>query len=310
MAAAAAADVACSSFFKLSTHFLKSLNSSSSSSSISTVRFPSLHLVPASYFSVPLAVSHCRRPLPALPLLSFTRAKRDVAISVAVAGDEENSALTTALEEMVEDGRVPHEVKFPARRPCELYVCNLPRSCGISQLLDLFQPYGSVFSVEVSRDAETGLSRGCGYVVLGSVQEAKAAIAALDGSDLGGREMCVKFSADMNSGRKNIGVLNTAPKKSIVFETPHKVYVGNLAWTVRPDNLREYFNQFATVVSTRLICDRKGGRVRAYAFLSFNSPDEVNAATERNGSVFHGRKLVVREAIERENLISTVVSFS
>ncbi|ONK67902.1 uncharacterized protein A4U43_C05F4980 [Asparagus officinalis] len=33
-------------------------------------------------------------------------------------------------------------------KPCELYVCNLPRSCDISELLDLFKPYGSVHSVE------------------------------------------------------------------------------------------------------------------------------------------------------------------
>lgn len=34
-------------------------------------------------------------------------------------------------------------------RPCELYVCNLPRSCGISQLLEMFKPLGTVLSVEV-----------------------------------------------------------------------------------------------------------------------------------------------------------------
>ncbi|WOK97912.1 28 kDa ribonucleoprotein, chloroplastic isoform X2 [Canna indica] len=143
MSATAATDVACSSFFKLSTHFLNPLNSSSSSSSSSSI-VTSLHLVVAFDFSVPLFVSHCPNPLPALLLLSFTRATRDVAFvvifAVAVAGDEENSVVTMALEEMVEDNRIPHEVMFPARRLCELYVCNLPRSCGISQLLDLFQP--------------------------------------------------------------------------------------------------------------------------------------------------------------------------
>lgn len=35
---------------------------------------------------------------------------------------------------------------------------------------------------KVSRDAETGLSRGCGYVTMSSIGEAKAGIAALDGS--------------------------------------------------------------------------------------------------------------------------------
>lgn len=97
--------------------------------------------------------------------------------------------------------------------------------------------------------------------------------------------MCVKFSADMVSGRKNTEALNTTPKKDIVFESPYKVYVGNLAWSVRPEGLREHFSQFGTVVSTRVLYDRKGGKNRVYGFLSFSSADEQKAAIESNGSV-------------------------
>lgn len=43
------------------------------------------------------------------------------------------------------------------------------------------------------------MSRGYGYVTMSSLDEAKAAIAALDGSDVDGREMRVRFSADINS---------------------------------------------------------------------------------------------------------------
>lgn len=97
--------------------------------------------------------------------------------------------------------------------------------------------------------------------------------------------MRVKFSADMVTGRKNVEALNTAPKKDIVFESPHKVYVGNLAWSVRPEDLRGHFSQFGTVVSTRVLYDRKGGKNRVYGFLSFSSADELKAAIETSGSV-------------------------
>ncbi|RWW32897.1 hypothetical protein GW17_00002409 [Ensete ventricosum] len=156
---------------------------------------------------------------------------------------------------------------------------------------------------QVSRDAETSLSRGCGYVTMSSIQEAKAAMLALDGSDLGGRELRVKFSADVSSRRNNMKALNTTPKKNMVFESPHKVYVGNLAWSVRPEDLREYFSQFGNVVSTRVLYDRKGGRNRVYGFLSFTSSDELRAALETSGSVvFNGRTLVIREVINREEV--------
>jgi hypothetical protein len=34
-------------------------------------------------------------------------------------------------------------------KPCELYVCNLPTSCGIVELLEMLKPFGTVLSVEV-----------------------------------------------------------------------------------------------------------------------------------------------------------------
>ncbi|PKA58302.1 33 kDa ribonucleoprotein, chloroplastic [Apostasia shenzhenica] len=185
-------------------------------------------------------------------------------------------------------------------RPCELYVCNLPRDYGISQLLELFKPHGTVHSVEVSRDPETGISRGCGFVTMGSIPEAKSAIVALDGSYVAGREMRVKFSVEMVSGRKNVDALNSAPKRSIVFESPYKIYVGNLSWTVKPQHLRDFFSQFGTVLSTRVINDRKRGKIRAYAFLSFSTPDEVKAAIEANGLDFEGRVMAVREVVNQE----------
>ncbi|KAJ8509842.1 hypothetical protein OPV22_000276 [Ensete ventricosum] len=310
MAAAAAVTTgaASSSLLRLPLRFPNRLLSSSSSSS--SLRLPSFHLLA----SVPVSVSHCHHPLsPLAPLPSFHRAKK----ALAVDGAEENAAVTTVVDEKLEDGAddavdekledgaddgVPEEVNAPVRRPCELYVCNLPRSCDISKLLDLFKPYGTVHSVEVSRDAETSLSRGCGYVTMSSIQEAKAAMLALDGSDLGGRELRVKFSADVSSRRNNMKALNTTPKKNMVFESPHKVYVGNLAWSVRPEDLREYFSQFGNVVSTRVLYDRKGGRNRVYGFLSFTSSDELRAALETSGSVFNGRTLVIREVINREEV--------
>ncbi|KAK2993313.1 hypothetical protein RJ640_006801 [Escallonia rubra] len=179
-----------------------------------------------------------------------------------------------------EDSRFNNSTK-----PCQVYLCNLPRSSGISELNDLFKPFGTVQSVEVSRNAETGVSRGCGYVTMSSIAEAKAAISALDGSDVGGREMRVMFSDDMGIGRGNLEELNSKPKKNLIFESPFKVYVGNLAWSVKPEGLRNLFTQFGTVVSARVLHDRKGGKNRVYGFLSFSTAAELEAAMSLNGVV-------------------------
>ncbi|XP_024985693.1 28 kDa ribonucleoprotein, chloroplastic [Cynara cardunculus var. scolymus] len=181
-------------------------------------------------------------------------------------------------------------------KPFELYVCNLPRSCGIPELLNQFETYGTVQSVEVPRNVETGISRGCGYVTMSSLNEAKAAIAALDGSDVDGREMRVRFAADMNS-KWGSAVTSSRPQKNLVFESPYKVYAGNLAWSVKPEDLRNHFSQFGTVVSTTVLHDRKGGKNRVYGFLSFSTPAELEAAMSFDGTEFYGRTLKLREVI-------------
>lgn len=179
----------------------------------------------------------------------------------------------------------------------QLYVCNLPRNYGISELLEIFTPYGTVQSVEVSRDAETGISRGCGCVTMSSVAEANAAIAVLDASDVGGREMRVMLSAQMTRGssRHNLGPVNLSTRRDFMFESPYKIYVGNLAWSVTPADLRDLFSQFGTVISARILHDHKTGKTRVYGFLSFSSPSEREAALSLDGIDFYGRKLLVRD---------------
>lgn len=103
--------------------------------------------------------------------------------------------------------------------------------------------------------------------------------------DVGGREMRVRFSTDMNFRRRNSEALNSAPMRNLIFESPYKLYVGNLAWAIKPEDLRNHFSQFGTVVSARVVHDRKAGKHRAYGFLSFSSAAECEAAMSLNGKV-------------------------
>lgn len=73
------------------------------------------------------------------------------------------------------------------------------------------------------------------------------------------------------------------PKK--IIETPYKAYAGNLSWSVTVEDLKEYFSQYGTVVTARLLHDKKSGKNRAYGFISFSSADEAKAATASNGMV-------------------------
>lgn len=73
----------------------------------------------------------------------------------------------------------------------KIYVGGLPYSATESELSDLFSAHGTVESVNVITDKFTGQSRGFGFVEMATKEEADAAIAALNSTEMGGRTLTV-----------------------------------------------------------------------------------------------------------------------
>ncbi len=73
----------------------------------------------------------------------------------------------------------------------KIYVGGLPYSATDSQLNDLFAPHGTVASAHVITDRTTGQGRGFGFVEMSTDAEAKAAVAALNGTQMDGRTLTV-----------------------------------------------------------------------------------------------------------------------
>ncbi|NNC65121.1 MAG: RNA-binding protein [Gammaproteobacteria bacterium] len=72
-----------------------------------------------------------------------------------------------------------------------IYVGNLSYSLSESELRDAFADFGEVSSVKVLMDRETGRSRGFGFVEMPNQSEGEAAIAQLNGKEVGGRALRV-----------------------------------------------------------------------------------------------------------------------
>jgi len=70
-----------------------------------------------------------------------------------------------------------------------LYVGNLPHSTTEAELRGLFEAHGAVEKVSIVTDRETGRARGFAFVEMTDAGEAEKAIAALNGSELGGRAL-------------------------------------------------------------------------------------------------------------------------
>lgn len=87
----------------------------------------------------------------------------------------------------------------------KLYVGNLPFSASEQTLTDTFSQFGTVDSVKIITDRDTGRSKGFGFVEMSSDSEAQAAISKLNDTEFEGRRMTVNEArpqeARPNGGR-------------------------------------------------------------------------------------------------------------
>jgi cold-inducible RNA-binding protein len=76
-----------------------------------------------------------------------------------------------------------------------------------------------------------------------------------------------------------------------------KLYVGNLAYSVRDNDLQQAFGQYGSVVSAKVMMERETDRSKGFGFVEMGSDAEALAAIEGlNGHSLGGRALTVNEA--------------
>jgi len=83
-----------------------------------------------------------------------------------------------------------------------VYVGNLPLSLGEGELKELFEQKGTVDSVNIIRDYDTGRSRGFAFVEMATEEDALKAIEALNAYSLDGRNLTVNEARPKSSQRR------------------------------------------------------------------------------------------------------------
>ena len=77
----------------------------------------------------------------------------------------------------------------------------------------------------------------------------------------------------------------------------NKLYVGNLPYSVRDNDLEQAFGQYGGVTSAKVMMERDTGRSKGFGFVEMGSDAEAQAAVAgMNGQSLGGRSLVVNEA--------------
>lgn len=78
------------------------------------------------------------------------------------------------------------------------------------------------------------------------------------------------------------------------------IYVANIAYSAKDQDLRELFEAYGEVTSAKIIMDKATNRSRGFGFVEMSDDNSGRAAIEAtNGHPFHGRDLVVNEARPR-----------
>ncbi|XP_047181952.1 28 kDa ribonucleoprotein, chloroplastic-like [Vigna umbellata] len=208
-------------------------------------------------------------------------------ISAAVAQEELVSADDAGFveEEKVEDNEgevVAEQDSDESFASTKLYFGNLPYSVDSAILAGLIQDYGSAELIEVLYDRDTGKSRGFAFVTMSCIEDCNTVIENLDGKEFMGRTLRVNFSNKPKA------------KEPLYPETEHKLFVGNLSWSVTNEILTQAFQEYGTVVGARVLYDGETGRSRGYGFVCFSTKAEMESALEALNDVeLEGRAMRV-----------------
>ncbi|MBN9404034.1 MAG: RNA-binding protein [Burkholderiales bacterium] len=77
----------------------------------------------------------------------------------------------------------------------------------------------------------------------------------------------------------------------------NRLYVGNLSYSMRDENLQERFSAFGQVSSAKVMMDRDSGRSKGFGFVEMSTPAEAQVAIQGlNGKEVDGRALTVNLA--------------
>lgn len=81
------------------------------------------------------------------------------------------------------------------------------------------------------------------------------------------------------------------------------LYVGNLPFRTKEEELRALFEEYGSVLSTKIIIDRETGRPKGYGFVEMEESSANIAMEELTGREFGGREIYVKEAKKKQEAV-------
>ena len=173
-----------------------------------------------------------------------------------------------------------------------VYVGNLSWDVSWQDLKDHFKQVGNVVHADVMLEPGTTRSKGCGLVTFANAKDAATAISTLHDTELNGRLIFVR--EDRESGSTKAVGGSAAGGTS--------VYVGNLAYDVSWQDLKDHFKQAGNVLHADVMLEPGTTRSKGCGLVTFaNAKDAATAISTLHDTELNGRLIFVREDREGGN---------
>ncbi|KAI0809763.1 hypothetical protein GGR55DRAFT_165727 [Xylaria sp. FL0064] len=199
----------------------------------------------------------------------------------------------TRDDERPRNGRTPKRDATPVLTEDErdrrtVFVQQLAARLRTKELKEFFEKVGPVNEAQIVKDRISGRSKGVGYVEFKNEDSVTAAL-QLTGQKLLGIPVIVQLT----EAEKNRQVRNTDGSghgNSVPF---HRLYVGNIHFSITEQDLQNVFEPFGELEFVQLQKDDTG-RSRGYGFVQFRDADQAREALEKmNGFDLAGRPIRV-----------------
>jgi RNA recognition motif-containing protein len=177
-----------------------------------------------------------------------------------------------------------------------------------------FSPAGNVVSAQVARYPDSQRSKGWGIVQFATPQAAEQAIKTLNNKLLRERPVNVRLDREPADGadaplgsvkrippNRRPAPTNSAPAASTGASrggssSNRRVYVGNLAWDVAWQDLKDFMREAGEVVRADVLSDKRTHRSKGCGIVEYSAPEEAaRAISQLNNREFHGRNVFIRE---------------
>lgn len=188
----------------------------------------------------------------------------------------------------------------PDAKYTNLYMKNLDAELTEEHLQEKFSEFGKIVSLVISKD-DNGVSRGFGFVNFDNPDDARRAMEALNGSQLGSKVLYVS-RAQKKAEREELlrRQFEERRKERIMKYKGSNLYVKNIDDEVNDDELRALFSSCGTITSAKVMQDNKGIS-KGFGFVCFSNPEEaIRAANSFHGFMFHRKPLYVAIAQRKE----------